>query len=179
MSSGPPQLSYGDPNYGHFFSGLTPLPGSAVILIPKGGTAIPATQSDPIDQANNPNASSDDGLVDATYSFLVPLAQPQLTLSIGPASTSGVDYTGFVGDPTTPLEVGGPVTTQLSLPSVAAAAKQPTPPWVGKPNPPTGTASSGGSQSATVSGGGAGSGITIPIAICKRSSKTTAPVTRF
>jgi DNA-binding SARP family transcriptional activator len=165
MSSGPPQLSYGDPNYGHFFSGLTPLPGSAVTLTPKGGTVIPATQSNPIDQANNPNASSDDGLVDATYSFFVPLAQPQLTLSIGPASTSGVEYTGFVGASSTPLEVGGPVTTQLSLPSLEAVAKQPTPPWVGKPNPPTGTASSGGSQSATVSGGGGGSGITIPIAI--------------
>jgi DNA-binding SARP family transcriptional activator len=165
MSSGPAQLSYGDPGYGHFFSGLTPLPGSAVTLTPKGGTAIPATQSNPVDQSSNPNASNDDGLLDASYSFVVPLAQPQLTLSIGPAATSGAEYTGFVGDSAVPLQVGGPVSTQLTLPALTAAASQPTPPWVGRPNPPTGTPSSGGSQSATVSGGAGASGVTIPIAI--------------
>ena len=163
MSSGPPQLNYGDPTYGHFFSGLTPLPGSAITLTPKGGAPVPATQSNPVDQSDNPNSSSDDGMVDATYSFLVPLSEPELTLSIGPATTSGTEFTGFVGGDSVPLQVGGPVTTSFAVPAITTVAHQRTPPWVGQPNPPTGTVSAGGGQTATVSSGDGG--ITIPIAI--------------
>ena len=163
MSSAPPTSSYGDANWGHFFSEITPLPGTAVTLTPQGASTISATATNPVDPSTDQTTGSD-SLVGATYSFLVPLSASKFTMSIGPSSTQGAEYVGFVGSDSTQLTVGGPVTTTFQVPAWPTPAVQPTPPWVGKPNPATFTASSNGGSPAAVSGGG-GSGITVPIAI--------------
>ena len=163
MNAGPPNLSYGEPNWGHFFSGLGPYPGSAVTFTPSGGAPIAAVMSNPVDQTNNPNSSSDNGTVDATYTFQVPETTKTGTLSFAPYSTTGVEYTGFTGGDPVPLNVGGPVSTPLSFTTTAATAHQPTPPWVGQPVPATGRAAAGSSTTAASSSGG--SGITVPLAI--------------
>ncbi|MHB1209354.1 MAG: fimbrillin family protein [Acidimicrobiales bacterium] len=116
MSSGPPQLSQGNVNDGHFFSGMTPLMGSAVVFSNSTGTRVAATRSDPVDQTYNPNATIDDGLVDAVYSFLVPIDTRSGSVSIEPTFTNGVEYTGFSGTPVARLKIGGPTTFSLTFP---------------------------------------------------------------
>ena len=55
---------------GHYLGAQTPLPGSMLTFTPAGGSPVPATASDPGD--TNGKGKSDDGLFDATYSFVVP-----------------------------------------------------------------------------------------------------------
>ena len=158
MSSGPPQLSFGDANWGHYFSGMEPFPGSAVTFTPTGGVPVAATMTNPIPQADNANGASDDGLVDATYSILVPNTTKTGTLTFHPFVTNGVEYIGFNGTPnTTPLHVGGPTSLALTFPVATPLPKQPTPAWVNEPIPATGIPSSGGL--------GGGSGISIWMAV--------------
>lgn len=158
MSSGPPQLNYPAPNWGHFFSGMEPFPGSAVTFTPKGGVPVSAVMTNPVDQTNNANATSDDGLVDATYSLLVPDTTTTGTLTFHPFVTNGVEYVGFGGSPgTTPLRVGGPTSLALTFPVATALPKQPTPSWVNEPIPATGIPGSGGIDS--------GSGISVWMAV--------------
>ena len=158
MSSGPPQLNYPAPNWGHFFSGMQPFPGSAVTFTPKGGVPVSAVMTNPVDQTNNVNATSDDGLVDATYSLLVPDTTTTGTLTFHPFVTNGVEYTGFGGSPgTTPLRVGGPTSLALTFPVATALPRQPTPSWVSEPIPATGIPGSGGI--------GGGSGISVWVAV--------------
>ena len=158
MSSGPPQLNYPAPNWGHFFSGMQPFPGSAVTFTPKGGVPVSAVMTNPVDQTNNVNATSDDGLVDATYSLLVPDTTTTGTLTFHPFVTNGVEYTGFGGSPgTTPLRVGGPTSLALTFPVATALPRQPTPSWVNEPIPATGIPGSGGI--------GGGSGISVWVAV--------------
>jgi hypothetical protein len=108
MSSGPPQLNYPAPNWGHFFSGMQPFPGPAVTFTPKGGVPVSAVMTNPVDQTNNVNATSDDGLVDATYSLLVPDTTATGTLTFHPFVTNGVEYTGFGGSPGAGTPISGP-----------------------------------------------------------------------
>ncbi|MBW4076996.1 MAG: hypothetical protein HIU84_00485 [Acidobacteria bacterium] len=116
MSSGPPQLSQGNVNDGHFFSGMTPLMGSAIVFLSSTGTRVTATRSDPVDQTYNPNATIDDGLVDAVYSFLVPIDTRSGSVIIEPTFTNGVEYTGFSGTPVARLRIGGPTTFSITFP---------------------------------------------------------------
>ena len=74
VSSGPPQVSTSNPNWGHFFSTMTPVSGSAWRFVASSGITYAATRVNPVDQTNNLNGSSDDGMVDATYYFTVPLS---------------------------------------------------------------------------------------------------------
>jgi len=116
MSSGPVQRSYGDPLWGEFFSGLTPLPASALRYVTASGRSYPVTRVNPINQTNNPNGSVDDGLVDATYFFTVPITNRRGTLIIGPTQTDGVQYQGFTGFAPVPMDVDGPTKIALSFP---------------------------------------------------------------
>lgn len=115
-SAGPEQLSFGQSNWGHFFSTMTPLASSAVTFRGGTGRLYAAKESDPISQANSPNSTSDDGMLDATYWFLVPKNTRSGSISIGPATTQGMEYRGFVGQASTPLRVDGPLTFRVSFP---------------------------------------------------------------
>ena len=77
-------------------------------------------------QASFANADGDDGLVDATYYFTIPVADRTGTLEILPSRTSGMRYENFHGVGTTTLVTGGPVRVALHFPKpVAAATKAP------------------------------------------------------
>ena len=154
MTSGPTQTQFGNPNWGHFFTQMSPYPGTAVTFAQSQDAPITAVMTNPINQANNANGESDDGLVDASYRFLVPKSTTSGTINFHPFVTNGVEYTGFVGSSTTTqLHVGGPTAFAVTFPAAIARHRQPTPPWVGQPVPATGIPGSGGI--------GGGSGISI------------------
>ena len=125
-SSGPEQLSYGQANWGHFFSTMTPLVPSDVTFTSAAGQRYVSTRSNPINQTYNPNATSDNGLIDATYWFVVPSKTRSGTLSIGPATTEGMEYQGSVGQSLIPLRVAGPTSFRVSFPlHLTATTKSP------------------------------------------------------
>ena len=76
---------------GHYLGARSPLPGSLLTFIPAGGTAITAIMSNAGDNAGKGN--HDDGLFDATYSFVVPADVTTGTLSVGGGSFSGTEFT--------------------------------------------------------------------------------------
>jgi DNA-binding SARP family transcriptional activator len=127
-NAGPEQLSYGQHNWGHFFSAMTPLAPSAVTFRSSAGHRYVAHEANPVNQANNPNAGSDGGLLDATYWFLIPSDTRTGKISIGPATTEGTEFIGSVGESTTPLHVGGPITFEVSFPKqlTAPVVRRPT-----------------------------------------------------
>ncbi len=134
---------------GHYLGARSPLPGSLLTFIPAGDTAITATMSNAGDNANKGN--HDDGLFDATYSFVVPADVTTGTLSVGAGSFSGTEFTLFSAEQgTTTLDIASPLTLALGFPAVSVDPHQPTPPWVGAPLPPTASAT------ATATDGSAG-----------------------
>ena len=131
---------------GHYLGAQAPLPGSMLSFVPTGGTPLPATLSDAGDTTGK--GTSDDGLFDATYSFVVPATLTSGTLSINAGSFSGTEFTLFTAESgNTTLDVTAPATLALSFPALPTAAVQKTPPWVGQPLPPTATASESASDS--------------------------------
>ena len=116
MSSGPIQRNDGDPLWGDFFSGLIPLPATALRYVAASGRSYAATRVNPINQTYNPSASTDDGMVDATYYFMVPITNRHGTLIILPTTTKGVQYQSFTGSSPVPLNIGGPTRIALSFP---------------------------------------------------------------
>jgi DNA-binding SARP family transcriptional activator len=126
MSSGPIQRNDGSPLWGAFFSGLTPLPATALRYVTASGRRYLATRVNPINQTHNPNGTTDDGMVDATYYFTVPIKSRQGTLVIGPTHTTGMQFEGFVGGSPVLLNVGGPIRIALSFPKKLTATV-PTP----------------------------------------------------
>ncbi len=72
MTSNPPELEYPDPNWGSYFSSMTPLSASAIRYVAKSGHSYSVVRADPINQANNVGVYGD-GLVNAVYYFTVPL----------------------------------------------------------------------------------------------------------
>jgi DNA-binding SARP family transcriptional activator len=116
MSSSPIQRNYGNPLWGDYFSGLKPIPASALRYVAASGRSYMATRSNPIDQTNNPNGASDDGMVDATYFFTVPITNRRGTLIISPTRTTGVEYHGFTGFAPVVLVIGGPTKVALVFP---------------------------------------------------------------
>jgi len=146
MSSSYVQRQYGDPLWGKFFSNLTPLPGSAVVYVAQDGARYEATMSNPI--APGDQSSGTDGLLDASYVFTVPPTNRSGTLEIGPATTTGAEYTGFTGGDPTPLEVGGPESVALSFPATLTVVTPTTVAPTTQPN----TATTGGSLTPTGSG---------------------------
>jgi hypothetical protein len=141
-----------DPNdptgSGHYLGSSAPLPAGLLSFTPTGGTPAPAAMSDSGD--TNGKGNSDDGLFDATYSFLVPATLTGGTLDVAAGSFSGTEFTLYTAESgTTTLDVAAPTTLALSFPAVVAAAAQKTPPWVGQPDPPTAAASAPTSPGAT------------------------------
>jgi hypothetical protein len=143
-----------DPNdptgSGHYLGSEAPLPPSMLSFTPSGATAVPAVISDTGD--TNGKGNSDDGLFDATYSFLVPAALTSGSLEVASGSFTGAEFTLYTAESgTTTLNVTVPATMALALPAPAAKSTQRTPPWVGQPNPPTSAATA---NAATTSGPG-------------------------
>jgi multidrug efflux pump subunit AcrA (membrane-fusion protein) len=146
-----------DPNdptgSGHYLGSSAPLPASLLSFTPSGAGAMPATISDTGD--TNGKGNSDDGLFDATYSFLVPATLTSGTLQVASGPFSGEEFTLFTAESgTTTLDVAAPATLTLSFPAPVAAAARRTPPWVGQPDPPTAAASGPpATQSSSPAGG--------------------------
>jgi len=126
MSSGPIQRNFGDPHWGSFFSTMTPLPAKALRYMAASGRSYPVMRVHPIDQTYNPNGASDDGLVDATYYFTVPISNRRGTVVISPTHTMGGENVGFVGGPLVSLKVGGPTRISLSFPMKLTVTKPTT-----------------------------------------------------
>jgi hypothetical protein len=147
IQSSYPDIPYGQPDSGHFFSSFTPLPGSQLTFTPTGGSAVPAT-ADTTDFSST-NAANDDGLFDALYSFSVPATTTGGTLSVLAGTATGTEYTGFTGSGTSvPITITAPSTVDVSFPALPAApAHQRKPPWVGAPLPATGLAAAGSGHS--------------------------------
>ena len=114
-TSGPPQHSFGQADNGHFFSNMTPLAASAITFTSRAGHVFDSFRSDAVNQTSNPNSASQDGLVDATYSFVVPISTHSGLLTIHATSTRGVEYKGFVGGSPTQLDIGGPTSIPISF----------------------------------------------------------------
>jgi DNA-binding SARP family transcriptional activator len=103
-------------NQGDYFSNMTPLPATALSFIAKSGSHYEAIRANPISQTYNPNSNSDNGLLDATYYFTVPISTRAGTIMISKSSTMGTQYTGFVGVEQLLLTVGGPTSIPVSFP---------------------------------------------------------------
>ena len=124
MSSEPAQVQFGDPTWGDFYSNMAPLPAAALRYVTASGRSHVSTRVSVDTQASFANADGDDGLVDATYYFTIPVAHRNGTLEILPSRTSGMRYENFQGVETTTLATGGPTRIALHFPiPVAAAAK--------------------------------------------------------
>jgi len=95
---------------------MTPLPASALRYVAASGRSYVAMRADPINQTYNPNGTSDDGLVDATYYFIVPITNRRGTLVISSTRTTGVEYRSFTGLPPVVLVIGGPTKVALAFP---------------------------------------------------------------
>jgi hypothetical protein len=152
-----------DPTAGHYFAAMVPLPGSALTFSPQGQPAVSATAINPVGQGDQQQVGGQsDGLLDATYSFLVPAGTTSGTLTVAAAQTNGYEYTHFIANSNVPLQVSGPTNFPLTFPAVPAVSTQPKPPWFGAPLPPTGSnaAQAGGAAGA---GGGSGSGGGFPV----------------
>jgi DNA-binding SARP family transcriptional activator len=127
MSSEPAQVKFGDPTWGDFYSNMAPFPATALRYVTASGRSYVSTRVSVDTQASFANADGNDGLVDATYYFTIPIAHRNGTLEILPSRTSGMRYENFQGVETTTLVTGGPTRIPLHLPMpVAVAAKAST-----------------------------------------------------
>jgi len=140
---------------GHYLGAQSPLPGSLLTFTPTGGSPVTATGSDPGDTTGKGKA--DDGLFDATYSFVVPGDVTTGSLTINAGIFTGAEFTLFTAEAgTTPLHISAPLSLPLTFPAVPAAATQRTPAWVGAPLPPTVSAASSSVGATTPSSGSRG-----------------------
>jgi DNA-binding SARP family transcriptional activator len=116
LTSGPVQSQFGDATWGDFYSNMVPLPATAIRYITASGRSYVAKRIDPSSAGSFANADSDDGLVDATYFFTVPISNRSGTLEILPSRTFGTRYEDFDGVGATALVTGGPVKVTLRFP---------------------------------------------------------------
>ena len=148
-----------DPNdpttSGHYLGAQAPLPGSLLTFTPTGGSPVTATVSDAGDTTGKGKA--DDGLFDATYSFVVPGDLTTGTLTVNAGTFTGAEFTLFTAEAgNTPLRIAAPLDLSVTFPAVPASATQPTPPWVGAPLPPTVGAASSSTSGALPASGSSG-----------------------
>jgi DNA-binding SARP family transcriptional activator len=141
---------------GHYLGAEAPLPGSMLSFTPTGGSAVTAVLSDSGDTTGK--GSADDGLFDATYSFVVPATLTTGTIAVAAGPFTGAEFTLYTAEQgTSTLNVTTPTSLGVTFPAVPAAAVQKTPPWVGQPVPQTAASSSSpasGGSSHGVSHGG-------------------------
>jgi Arc/MetJ-type ribon-helix-helix transcriptional regulator len=148
-----------DPNNlttsGHYLGAQSPLPGSLLTFAPTGGSPVTASASDAGD--TDGKGQADDGLFDATYTFVVPGDLTTGTLTVDAGSFTGAEFTLFTAEAgNTTLQISAPLDLSVTFPVVPAPATQPTPPWVRAPLPPTAsaaTSSAGGALPAAGSNG--------------------------
>lgn len=124
-SSSPVQLPLSNPDSGNFFSNITPLPASAISYVTSSGRRYTVKRANPVDQTNSPGPQ--DGLIDATYFFTVPLSNRRGTIVISPCRSVGVEYQNFVGGPLVPLNIGGPTRIPVSFPAQLTVTTTPPP----------------------------------------------------
>ena len=137
---------------GHYLGSQAPLPASMVTFTPAGDAALPATLSDAGD--NSGKGKNDDGLFDASYSFLVPASVTAGSINVAAGSFSGAEFTLYTAETgTSTIDVTAPASLSMTFPAVPTAAVQRTPPWVGQPLPPTASSATPGSSSGSGSGG--------------------------
>lgn len=132
----------------NYLMDLAPLPGSAITLT-VGSHHYEAQRSNVTQPVQS---SSDDGMLDATYAFLVPSDTVHGIVSIGPATTTGQTYDNYLDSgPTDSVTVSGPVRFSVGFPKAPAVESQPAPPWWSEPEPPTGLPSGSSDESGGVS----------------------------
>jgi hypothetical protein len=162
LQSSYPDIPYGQPNSGHFFSSFNPMAGTELTFTPSGGSPVDGLSNSSVFSSTNA-ASDDDGLFDAVYFFTVPATTTGGTLTVNTGQQVGSEYTGFTGTGnSTIVNLTASATATLSFPAVPSLlAAQKKPPWVGAPLPTTGLAAapSAGSNS----GGGSSPGGGFPI----------------
>lgn len=133
MSSGPVQRNYGDPLWGDFFSGMTPLPATALHYVAASGRSYSVTRVRPVMPGSDPNGEVIDGLVAADYYFVVPITIRRGILMISSTRATGVEYRNFEGSAPVELNIGGPTKIPLAFPTnltvtePTPAKTQPTP----------------------------------------------------
>ncbi len=111
----------------------TPLPASRLTFTPKGGKPIPATE-----MPGGVQGGYDTGLFDAWYVFVAPADTTAGTLRIAPGPVTGKTCALVGCGPTGTITLGASsVALDFPNPPTARPAQK-TPPWVGKPAPPTG-----------------------------------------
>jgi DNA-binding SARP family transcriptional activator len=137
---------------GHYLGSQAPLPPSMVTFSPSRDAAVPATLSDAGD--NSGKGKNDDGLFDATYSFLVSASLTTGSINVAAGSFSGAEFTLFTAETgNTSIDVTAPASLPVTFPAVPIAGVQRTPPWVGQPLPATASSAYPGSPSGSGSGG--------------------------
>lgn len=140
---------------GNYFASITPIPGSDVIFTSSSGRRYKAQRSGVNGYLGDGATSYDDGMLDATYAFLVPADARRGIVTIEPSTTTGSAYLGYNGDSDEPIYISGPVRFSIGFPRAPVVARQPTPPWYGEPNPPTGLPSESRGASSGLPVGGA------------------------
>jgi hypothetical protein len=144
VSSPPPQNS---------FQNMQPLPGSDLSLSAPGLGPLTATAVSPVAPADQNTSYGEDGLLDATYVFLVPGDLTAGTITVSAATTTGTEFEYYSGSGNSvPLDVSGTTTFAITFPAVPPAAVQKTPPWVGAPLPATASVSSASVSTASNNG---------------------------
>jgi hypothetical protein len=84
------------------FSQITPLSGGSPTFTAPGSPPVTATATSPIAPAQQDQGAQDDGLLDATYTFIVPASTSSGVLSIAPGVISGDETDNFSAGPTVP-----------------------------------------------------------------------------
>jgi hypothetical protein len=164
LQSSYPDIPYGQPDSGHFFSSFNPMAGSELTFTPTGDSAVDGLATTAAFSSTNA-ASDDDGLFDAVYFFTVPATTTGGTLTVNTGQEVGDEYTGFTGTGnSTIINLTASATVTLSFPAVPSPpSAQKKPSWVGAPLPPTGLAA--GPSTSTGSGTTSGGGFPIWLAI--------------
>jgi DNA-binding SARP family transcriptional activator len=135
MSSGPIQRDFGDPLWGNYFTGMAPIPATALRYVAASGRSYSVTRLHPVIPGSDPNGGVVDGLVAADYYFVVPITNRRGTLIISPTRTTGEEYENFMGIAQVDLVVGGPTRIALKFPkmlTVTAPAPATAPPTPGQ-----------------------------------------------
>ena len=178
IQSSYPDIPYGQPNSGHFFSSFNPMAGTELTFTTNGGSAVDGLSNTSAFVSTNA-ASDDDGLFDAVYFFTVPATTTGGTLTVNTGQQVGDEYTGFTGTGnSTPVNLTASATVTLSFPAVPSPPPaQKKPPWVGAPLPATGLAA--GSVSTSRGTGSPGGGFPIWLAVvllvCRRGRSRRGP----
>ena len=116
LQSSYPDIPYGQPNSGHFFSSFNPMAGTELTFTPSGGSAVDGLSNSSVFSSTNA-ANDDDGLFDAVYFFTVPATTTGGTLTVNTGQQVGDEYTGFTGTGnSTIINLTASATATLSFP---------------------------------------------------------------